>query len=115
MTTKTPGRNPQEQPEAGPAQRELRVAYQVHTLAQMLYGELVAAHPWMHGHPAMSLPVTMPAPMGMVAIDPTMAPMTAPWTARWAAPYCNPVGPTGPATYSWNGPYGFYGTDLIPR
>jgi hypothetical protein len=45
-TTKTEKTGPAIQSKEGPKQADLRVAYEVHTLAQMLYGEMARAHPW---------------------------------------------------------------------
>jgi hypothetical protein len=47
MTTKkTVGAAEHARRPAGPSQQELLAAYQTHTLAQMLYGQIVITHPW---------------------------------------------------------------------
>lgn len=112
MTTKTPGKNHQEQPDSGPSQQELQAAYQVHTLANMLYGQLTATYPWIPLQPPMSAsPMAMPT-MGMGAGGPMAGPPVTPWTQTSAVGPM--VGPTGPASYPWAG-YGFYGSQFFPR
>lgn len=59
MTTKTPGKASQGQPETDRSQQELQVALQVHTLAQMLYSQMASAYPWMQAQPPMPLSPTM--------------------------------------------------------
>ena len=59
--TKNTGKAPQAGPSIGPTEQELQAAYQVHTLAQMLYGQLAMTHPWIASMP----------PTGMSAFDPT--------------------------------------------
>lgn len=105
MTIKTPGR-PQEQPDSGPAQQDLQAAYQVHTLAHMLYGQLAAAYPWTQLQPQAA-----PPPPGTGAPGFQMGP-TMPWTQTQAYGY--PTGPVGPPSYPWAG-FGFYGSQFIPR
>jgi hypothetical protein len=75
--TKTSGKiHPEGQPSAGPSQEEIRTAYEIHTLSQMLYGQLAMTHPWLamppvHGGPGMwnagsvSQPITAPQMFGM--------------------------------------------------
>lgn len=114
MTIKTPGRNPQEQPDVSPSQQELQAAYQVHTLAHMLYGQLATIYPWTQLQPFMAAPpMAMPMPMtGIGAYGPAMGPIPAPWTQTQAVG--SPVGPMGPTSYPWAG-YGFFGTQFFPR
>jgi hypothetical protein len=67
--TKTTGKtDPEGQPSAGPSQDEIRNAYEIHTLAQMLYGQLAMTHPWI---------ATMPPARGF---DPVASFQPTPWT-----------------------------------
>ena len=67
--TKTTGKtDPEGQPSAGPSQDEIRNAYEIHTLAQMLYGQLAMTHPWI---------ATMPPARGFDSVA-SFQPM--PWT-----------------------------------
>lgn len=48
MTTKNPKTRPDPQATAtGPAPDDLRAAYEIHTLAQMMYGQFAWTQPWM--------------------------------------------------------------------
>lgn len=67
MTKPTGKTHPEERPSAGPSPEEMQAAYQAHTLAQMLYGQLVTTHPWV---------ATAPPVRG---IDPMAGYQTAPW------------------------------------
>ena len=67
--TKTTGKtDPEGQPSAGPSQDEIRNAYEIHTLAQMLYGQLAMTHPGI---------ATMPPARGFDSVA-SFQPM--PWT-----------------------------------
>jgi hypothetical protein len=112
MTIKTPGRNPQEQPDVGPSQQELQAAYQVHTLAHMLYGQLATIYPWTQLQPFMPAPPMAAPMMGPGLFGAGMGPMPTPWTQTQALGH--QVGPMGPASYPWAG-YGFFGSQFIPR
>ena len=65
---------------------DLRVAYEVHTLAQLLYGELAATHPWLVQPP---VPTPMAAPQDPYAVWPTPAVGT--WPAAWPAVWGHPL------------------------
>jgi hypothetical protein len=52
-TAKTENKGHVSESEEAPRQADLRVAYEIHTLAQMMYGEMARAHPW----------VTPPSPL----------------------------------------------------
>jgi hypothetical protein len=96
-TSRTPVRNPQEHADVGPSQQELQAAYQVHTLAHMLYGQLATIYPWTQLH-----------------YVPPMGPVTMPWMQGQMPG--GPVAPQGPPSYPWAGyGYGFYGSQFIPR
>lgn len=49
MTTKTTGKEQPSSPPRGgaPLPDDVRTAYEVHTLAQILYGHLTTTHPWL--------------------------------------------------------------------
>jgi hypothetical protein len=85
MTNKNPGKV-QEQPRAAtPSEQEVQMAYQVHTLAQMLYGYLASTNPWVG--PAQAL---MP-------YEPLLGPQYPAWAVRWpadwgVAPLCSQPG-----------------------
>ena len=51
MTTKTPTRGSKVDPPQGPTSQDFQAAYQVHTLAQMVYGQLYARQPWVAPSP----------------------------------------------------------------
>jgi len=53
-TTKTEQKSQPKEASNAPTQEDLRVAYEIHTLAQMMYGEMTMANPW----------VTPPSPLG---------------------------------------------------
>ena len=66
--TKTTGKtHPEEQSGAATSQDEMRNAYEIHTLAQMLYGQLAMTHP---------LIATMPPARGF---DPLASFQPTPW------------------------------------
>jgi hypothetical protein len=46
MTTKKTETDTAERKESEPGARDLELAQRVHTLAHLVYGEIVAAHPW---------------------------------------------------------------------
>jgi hypothetical protein len=116
MTIKTPGKNPQEQPDVGPSQQDLQAAYQVHTLAHMLYGQLATIYPWPQLQPFLPVPpMAAPPMMGLGATGPQMGPMAMPWTQTHAVGSpLGQVGPAGPASYPWAG-YGWFGSQFFPR
>jgi len=73
MTTKNPGKPPVEHhgPVAGPAPADMRAAYEIHTLAQMMYGQIARTNPWM-------------SPMSpMTGHDPYTSHSQAHWTPQW--------------------------------
>lgn len=72
-------------PVAGPAPEELQTAYQIHTLARMLYGRFQAAPPPWAG-PMQTMGPMTPYATGM--IEPTAGP--------YAAPFCSPTACYGP-------------------
>lgn len=77
MTTKT-NRPQRPQAKPGPTPEDLQHAYQTHTLAQVLYGQLTGAGPWMHPWPTPNYPgtgFTPPFTEGKAWTLPT-APMT---------------------------------------
>jgi len=51
MTTKSAGKPPTPANSAAPSPDDLRAVYEVHTLAQMLYGHLAMTHPWLGAQP----------------------------------------------------------------
>jgi hypothetical protein len=79
--TKTSGKtHPEGQPSAGPSQEEIRNAYEIHTLAQMLYGQLAMTHPWAAAMPAANVHATswMHSGPGMWNVGPVNHPFTVP-------------------------------------
>lgn len=90
MTTKTAGKAPRGRPNVGPSQDDLQAAYRVHTLANMLYGHMVATYPWVGAQPQM---------MGMATFDPTMGQMATPWAYQWPVAWYNPMGQMEPSCY----------------
>jgi len=71
MTTKHTGKIPEEQQRAAPSQSDMQLAYQAHTLAQMLYGQLAMTHSWIgQAQP----PLTY---------EPWTGPQFMPWAAQW--------------------------------
>ena len=103
--TKTAGKPQTGTPGSGPSQQDLQTAYQVHTLAQMLYGQLVPAQPWVQPAPFAGTP-------GMV--HPGMAPIAGPWAQGWPMTYGAPFGP-GPMGFHWTGPISCFGSEFYPR
>jgi hypothetical protein len=69
-------------PAARPTQDEIQAAYQVHTLAQMLYGRMAMTHPWLGS----SLPVSG-APQTCQGFHGYHAFQEAPPTTPWTMPY----------------------------
>jgi len=51
MTTKSAGKQPPPASFDAPSPDDLRAVYEVHTLAQMLYGHLATTHPWLGAQP----------------------------------------------------------------
>jgi hypothetical protein len=95
MTTKTTGKPPQQPQRAAPSQQVMQQAYQAHTLAQMLYGQLAMSQPW----------------IGQVHTPPSYEPWTGPQFVPWAAPW-PPVwgaGPMGPMDHPVPPMTGFHG------
>ena len=79
--TKTTGKtHPEGQPSAGPSQDEIRNAYEIHTLAQMLYGQLAMTHPRIATMPAASFQATpwMQSGPRMWNVGPVSHPFTVP-------------------------------------
>ena len=77
--TKTTGKtDPEGQPGAGPSQDEIRNAYEIHTLAQTLYGQLAMTHPWIATMPpARGFDPVQGGP-GMWNVGPVSQPFTVP-------------------------------------
>ena len=73
-TVKTEVREPETSTtteQEAPKQEDLHVAYQIHTLAQMLYGRMAAGSPWVtHVSPHASFPPPTAWPPSMAAADP---------------------------------------------
>jgi hypothetical protein len=66
----------------GHTPEELRTALEVHTLAQMLYGQIAVAHPWIAYHDPMMGQTTFPVPPA--------------WSGPWVQPYA-----AGPVAGWW--------------
>jgi len=80
MTTKNEGRaRPQTQGATEPSHDEIRAAYEIHTLAQMMYGQLAAPNPYM------AAPPPMPT-WGYEAYTPAPTPWVGSWPAGWGYP-----------------------------
>jgi hypothetical protein len=81
--TKTTDRPQPPREETKPAQADLQAAYEIHTLAQMLYGQMTMTRPWVapptHG------------PMPTRSID-TPGQYTTHWTQNWPGAW-NPTWP----------------------
>jgi hypothetical protein len=73
MTQKTPGKVHMDHPNPGHSPEELQAAYQIHTLAQYLYGQMLPQQPWTAGAP----------PMGGFQTMAGFQPM--PWQHGWPA------------------------------
>ena len=91
MTTKTPEKK---EPAAGqthfrPPQEDMQTAYQIHTLAQMLYGQISTPHPWTgFAHPASGFD-----PRHVHGAVPGMANWSGMWGApTWTGPVYSPFG-----------------------
>jgi hypothetical protein len=72
-TTGQPSTQAQAQP-----QEQMELAYQIHTLAQMLYGHISASHPWATqpwGAPQPTQPGVSPMQPGFTAMQPGMHPV----------------------------------------
>ena len=95
MVTKTTGKPKKAAPGSGPSPQELRTAYQAHTLAQLLYAQLVTTHPWMHT---------------VLEMNQT----SKPWPRTGPGVGWNPMVDTGPTDTPWTGHY-FVGSDSFPR
>lgn len=78
-TTKTEKKIEKTELEEAPKQKDLRVAYEIHTLAQMLFSEMAVTHPW----------ITPPSPLQ--TFEPTKA---------WS-PLMTGVGPTPSIPMHW--------------
>jgi hypothetical protein len=109
MTTKTAGKTPKGQPDIGPAQPDLQAAYQVHTLAQMLYGQLATTHPWIQP--------TWPTPgVDPLAMQPPTTWHQPYWTQGFYGGYgFDPMSRFGPMGQPFMGPAPFFGSDVFPR
>ena len=95
MVTKTAVKPKKGPPGSDPSQQELRIAYQAHTLAQLLYARMVALHPWM----------------------PTVLEMNQtaePWTRSGPGASWNPMVEKNPTEIPWTGP-GFFVGPNFPR
>lgn len=80
MATKTTGKDPQErQRPVGPSPEEIQTAYQVHTLAQMLYGHLATTQPW-------AAPTSVHGGYEPMMTHPT-PPIMHGWPGMWGYPY----------------------------
>lgn len=108
MTTKTAGKTPKGEPEVGPTQPELQAAYQIHTLAQMLYGQLATAHPWMQ-------PTWPTATVDPLVGQPPMSWHQPHWTQGWHGYGFNPMSQFGPMGHPFPGPAHFFGSDFFSR
>lgn len=91
MTQKTTGKVQPDRPNVGPSPEELQTAYQIHTLAQYLYGQvgLPLQQPWYPAMPSMGTYQTLPGiqPVPWQPYWPTMGAMQ-PWpTQGWTTPY----------------------------
>ncbi len=76
-----------------PTAEELRTALEVHTLAQMLYGQIAASHPWLaYGSWAPHGPLGIHEPMP----GPTTIPGPPAWGGSWVHPYA-----AGPVAGWW--------------
>jgi len=104
--TKTAGRPQQGTPVSGPTQQDLRTAYQVHTLAHMLYGQLASVPPWVNPSPYVG---------AMGVTPPVMGPTPVPWAQGWPATYGGPFGGVGPMGFHWTGPGCYFGSEFFPR
>lgn len=109
--TKTAGRPQPGKPDVGPTQQDLQTAYQVHTLAQMLYGRLATVHPWIAPTP----PTGMVDPMMSPMMAPMMGPTAVPWVQGWPATYGGPYGHVAPTGFYWPGPSSYFGSEFVPR
>jgi len=90
MTTKPTGKD--EPPRvANPDSRELRTACEVHTLAQMLYGQMARTNPWL----------TQPQPL--FSQEPGLGLAVNPWTPTWPVNWVGPSYGTIPVPSPWLG------------
>lgn len=79
MTTKAAGKTAQPTHQAvEPSPEVLQAAYQIHTLTQLMYGELAATRPWLMP----TMPTAQMAPPAVQA-NPWMPAMTTPWRTPW--------------------------------
>jgi hypothetical protein len=93
MTTKSEKKTTQaEEGSIGQPQEQMQTAYQVHTLAQILYGQLTSAQSW-------APPV---APMGYASINAMQPTIEYPTTTCYGASFSPWAGTWGTAT--WGGP-----------
>lgn len=98
MPHKTPGKTA---PEPGrpftPNEENLQSAYQIHTLAQIMYGQLYGVQPWIGPTgPALMPPTHQPwTPMANPVGGPWAAEMPS-WTAPQSPYYTPPTGFHGP-------------------
>jgi hypothetical protein len=97
MTTKSPDKQAAGPEKARPPQESMQAAYQVHTLAQMLYGQLPVANPWAaytlghYGADPMRVAEGSPYWAGAHALPPWSWPHAAPFMGSMPVP-----GPFGP-------------------
>lgn len=94
MTTKNPGKVQEPPPGVTPSHQDMQTAYQVHTLVQMLYGQL-AMNPWVGQ-------AYSPNPYEPMMASP-MSPQAASWPMTWGAGPINPLYGTIPYTMPFHG------------
>ena len=76
-TTKTEGKKADIGTKHDAPTEELQLAYEIHTLAQMIYGEMAMANPWVHPAPPLA---------GFEPSTPWMAPEAPGSAMPWSAP-----------------------------
>jgi hypothetical protein len=100
MSTRNAEGKPQGVPTKAPAEHEaMQAAYQAHTLAQMLYGQLATSHPWrfptsplgmQHRPPDFQPQGWSPYPFGAATAQGCQGPLhyhSVPWGAAWPQMY----------------------------
>ena len=116
--TRTTGRPQPGKPDVGPTQQDLQTAYQIHTLAQMLYGRLATAQPWVGPTPPMGMIDPTMGPTMSPTMSPVMGPMMGPtgipWAQAWPT-WGGPYGHVAPMGFYWTGPSSYFGSELVPR
>jgi len=92
MKTKHEGRIQTAAP-AAHTKEELRTALEVHTLAQMLYGQIAVSHPW--------IAYGAWAPHGHLGVhEPSLGQATIPVPPAWGGPWVQPFA-SGPLAGWW--------------